>query len=440
MLKLYTLLLAFVCCLQFDLWGQTWSPLKRGDIVPDIFIENMQNYKSEKLRLRDYKGQWVLIDFWGAGCVGCVGGFPMLDSMQRKYEGKLKIILVSKNRQEQLDKFVQSIRRKVMLPDVPRASADKVLKKLFPYLAVPYHVWIDPEGRFYAGTSSENLTPENIDLLFKGKRPYFKPSVYVPYSEYTASSILEVAIGVQPNVRAEYSYFTGYVPKGSELGYESSKVDSTNQTFRRSFSNLSLLSFAQKIVPSKGNTKNGSLASRRVFYEIVDNESLIQPTDDGLIEDWKAKNLYSYEIQVSLDRVDSLEGRIRQDILGYLKSYANITVYEEKRKIRIVKIRLSDKGERIRSDTTSLEYRLFPRIQNTDFDFRFLRPIRNYYAYQNIYFEKDFDDLDFPVDINVGENWQNLDSLKAILAPQGIDLIEEEVEDMVLVISDRKKG
>ena len=43
-------------------------------------------------RLSDYKGQWVLVNYWGTRCPPCRAEVPALNKIVRKYRGKAKVI------------------------------------------------------------------------------------------------------------------------------------------------------------------------------------------------------------------------------------------------------------------------------------------------------------------------------------------------------------
>ncbi|MGZ4100208.1 MAG: TlpA family protein disulfide reductase, partial [Bacteroidia bacterium] len=51
-------------------------PLKVGDKVPDITFSNVVNYKSATLKLSEFKGQVIMLDFWATWCSSCLAAFP----------------------------------------------------------------------------------------------------------------------------------------------------------------------------------------------------------------------------------------------------------------------------------------------------------------------------------------------------------------------------
>lgn len=52
------------------------KPLNIGDKVPDIEFKDVVNYPKKKVKLSDFKGQMVILDFWGTYCCTCIAMFP----------------------------------------------------------------------------------------------------------------------------------------------------------------------------------------------------------------------------------------------------------------------------------------------------------------------------------------------------------------------------
>src|SRR5438445_7936601 len=58
------------------------SPQKRA---PDV---TLQTADGQPMRLADFKGKVVLVDFWASWCVPCKTSFPALDSLYREYHAR----------------------------------------------------------------------------------------------------------------------------------------------------------------------------------------------------------------------------------------------------------------------------------------------------------------------------------------------------------------
>ncbi|HEX2837485.1 MAG TPA: TlpA disulfide reductase family protein [Phycisphaerales bacterium] len=74
--------------------GVTWPHepklLAAGDKAPSFRLEDA---KGAWVRLSDYKGKIVVLDFWATWCGPCVHAIPALQAVHAKYEGKPVVVL-----------------------------------------------------------------------------------------------------------------------------------------------------------------------------------------------------------------------------------------------------------------------------------------------------------------------------------------------------------
>lgn len=54
----------------------------------------------KKVSLSDFRGKWVVLDFWGSWCGWCVKGFPALKEAYKKYGDKIVVIGIDCNESE----------------------------------------------------------------------------------------------------------------------------------------------------------------------------------------------------------------------------------------------------------------------------------------------------------------------------------------------------
>ncbi len=57
--------------------------------APDFSLPDVNG---NAVSLADFKGKWVILDFWGAWCGWCIKGFPGLKDAYKEYAGKLEIV------------------------------------------------------------------------------------------------------------------------------------------------------------------------------------------------------------------------------------------------------------------------------------------------------------------------------------------------------------
>ncbi len=65
--------------------------------APDFTLPDLDG---KKVSLSDFRGKWVVLDFWGSWCGWCIKGFPALKDAYKKYGDKIVIIGIDCNESE----------------------------------------------------------------------------------------------------------------------------------------------------------------------------------------------------------------------------------------------------------------------------------------------------------------------------------------------------
>ena len=110
------------------------------------------------LSLSSYKGGYVLIDFWASWCAPCRGSFPTIARISQQYKGRLTVIGVSLDRNEQAW-------RKALKEEKctwPQAwDKEGTVAKAYAVSAIPLLVLVGPDGkivgRYQKGEAADEL-------------------------------------------------------------------------------------------------------------------------------------------------------------------------------------------------------------------------------------------------------------------------------------------
>ena len=128
--------------------------------APDFTLDNMEG---KPVSLADFRGKWVILDFWGSWCPWCIKGFPALKEAYAKHKDSLEVIGVDCN--DPVDKWKSAV-SKYQLPWIQVYNPEDTGKKILEDYAVegfPTKVIIDPEGKIKNITSGED--PEFFTIL-----------------------------------------------------------------------------------------------------------------------------------------------------------------------------------------------------------------------------------------------------------------------------------
>lgn len=140
-----------------------------GDFEAPAFTFNDLN--GHPVSLKDYRGQWVIIDFWGAWCPWCIKGFPKLKEAYLEYAPRLEVIGVDCRDTEAAWRAAV---KKYELPWVnvynPDPNGGKILED-YAVQGFPTKVVVNPEGKIANITVGEDPDFFNkLRELIKGER------------------------------------------------------------------------------------------------------------------------------------------------------------------------------------------------------------------------------------------------------------------------------
>ena len=140
---------------------------KGDNAAPDFTLYTL---KGEEVKLSDYLGKIVILDFWATWCAPCRKGIPDLISIQNEYKDDLVVIGISLDQpstQDELAPFIESygINYPVVLGNIKVSSAYGNIQ------AIPTSFIIDQEGKIinkHIGLVPKSTLIEEINLLLSG--------------------------------------------------------------------------------------------------------------------------------------------------------------------------------------------------------------------------------------------------------------------------------
>lgn len=120
-------------------------PYQPGTDAPDFTLKNAAG---QDVSLSEFKGKWVILDFWGSWCRFCIAGIPEMKDTYEKYHDKgLEIIGIDCN--EPQEPWLAAL-EKYQLPWINvynPAPRDEGVGALYGVKAYPTKILINPEGK-----------------------------------------------------------------------------------------------------------------------------------------------------------------------------------------------------------------------------------------------------------------------------------------------------
>lgn len=116
----------------------------------------LPDLSGKKVSLSDFRGKWVVLDFWGSWCGWCVKGFPALKEAYKKYGDKIVVIGIGCNEPE--EDWRGGVERH-QLPWINVYNGnDQELYHAYDITGFPTKAIINPEGKLVDLTTGEDPT------------------------------------------------------------------------------------------------------------------------------------------------------------------------------------------------------------------------------------------------------------------------------------------
>lgn len=159
------------------------SPLLAADL-------NLSALDGSKVRLRDLRGQIVVLNFWATWCGPCKEELPLLAATANEYKDKgVTVVAVSLDEKKDRPRVAAFVKeRQLSFPVWTGASGDD-LDRFKLGEAVPATAFLDSNGRIVARISGQlrpNEIKARLDWLLSGRSEPF-PEPFVQHLASTQS-------------------------------------------------------------------------------------------------------------------------------------------------------------------------------------------------------------------------------------------------------------
>jgi len=145
-----------------------------GKPISNLTLRNIHYYSKKEAHIEDFRGKWLLLDFWDIHCSGCIASFPYINDIQQKLGDSIQVMLVNMQDTEGLSEPMYAKFRKRQHLVLPCAFDSTIFNELDLYL-VPHSILIDRNGIVRCVTTSFSIT--DIQGFLSGEPPVM-PKTY----------------------------------------------------------------------------------------------------------------------------------------------------------------------------------------------------------------------------------------------------------------------
>lgn len=162
------ILVVLFCCLsctksEDEATSAQKTGLKVGQLPPDFETESLDG---QTIRLSDYKGKVVLLDFWATWCPPCVHEMPSVVAAYNKYHSQgFEIIGISLDRDKaKLRNFIKDNNVEwIQIFDID--NGDDSIASVYKINAIPTPILIDKEGKIFDKNARGSRLKQGIEEL-----------------------------------------------------------------------------------------------------------------------------------------------------------------------------------------------------------------------------------------------------------------------------------
>jgi len=336
----------FICYLfifyPIETRAQEVYPLGINDPVPDVFLGRVLNEPTKKIRVSDFKGKLLILDFWNIYCSSCIHSMPKMNALQKRFKDRIQIIYVTRNSAKEVNQLFSRI--KVKKPDIPFIIDDSMLKAYFPHNGDPFHVWINQVGKVYALTFDYCTDSITINGFLTGEKPrllrrwdYGINKNYPLVSEQNAPLL---------NNADSYSiFFKSLIEYSNSTSLFFERDSSNNSPYLLRVINGPLIMFYDiafnwDLYGSEVNYFN-LRKNNRIIIKIKDSSLFFQHHLSSREGELTMSNTYGYEIKVSKEHEKFLYKSMQEDLNRFLPFIADV----EKREVKCLVFKRTSNNE-----------------------------------------------------------------------------------------------
>jgi thiol-disulfide isomerase/thioredoxin len=273
-----------------------------GDTCPLYSLSNVVNYTSPVLRLSDFKGKAIIVDFWNTYCTSCIEAFPKLDSLQQLFKDTIQIVLVNSESREKTAAFFKR-HRNIKIPSLPMINGDTKLKASFPSYGQPYIVWIDKQGIVRNFSNGTNFSKQNLRYFIDGKKLLFRD----PTLEKFGPAVKEGNF--------EYVSFISHCYETLNIGNGEIHEINNGKSVSIKSNCSSVADLCVKAFSEFGKYNFETLYG--LSLNTNDSFKYLHPQNLELLDYWLKEHAYNYQLILPKEKFEQAYEIMQQDLMRY---------------------------------------------------------------------------------------------------------------------------
>lgn len=140
---------------------------ERLDIGKEAPIFEFPTKDGDMVSLKDFRGKYLIVDFWASWCGPCRNEIPHLKEIYQEYKDKgVEILSVSIDKSKNAWKKAMN-EEKMSWPQIQAPGAGKDIMKEYQFSGIPYIILLDKEGRIIGKQLRGQSLTDKLETVFK---------------------------------------------------------------------------------------------------------------------------------------------------------------------------------------------------------------------------------------------------------------------------------
>ena len=141
-------------------------PYPKAELGKPCVDSDFFDVNGKKYRIADFRGKYVLLDFWANYCGACIGAFPHIGKLQQQYADRLTVISISVDK---IDTWKNSPHQKEITWHSLNDGGGHWggIAGSYDIMAMPTYILISPDGTYHARLTSADINNGKLEEYLK---------------------------------------------------------------------------------------------------------------------------------------------------------------------------------------------------------------------------------------------------------------------------------
>ena len=141
-------------------------PYPKAELGKPCVDSDLFDVNGKKHRLADFRGKYVLLDFWANYCGACIAAFPHIGKLQEQYADKLTVISISIDKMDTWKK--SKYQKEITWHSLNDGGGNwGGIAGSYNIMALPTYILISPDGTYHARLTSADINNGKLEEYLK---------------------------------------------------------------------------------------------------------------------------------------------------------------------------------------------------------------------------------------------------------------------------------